>query len=412
MDAIGLGTPFQAQIDFLRNKLDLPSERWDDIQRSAHDRAFIVAGARKADLVQDFHNAITQRAIDGKGMVAWRKDFDAIVQKHGWSGWTGQGTKQGEAWRSNIIYTTNMDTSYAAGRWQQLTHPDLVKLNPYLRYVHADGVRHPRLHHLAWNGTTLPWDDAFWSSHAAPNGWRCHCRIESASRADYATAQKEGKDARPAGWDEIDPKTSAPVGIDKGFDYNPGASIHRPMKDFIDQKLIKLDAPIGAAMWEQLKPVLAAERKAAYGEWLGAVLADPVKRGRLAVVGTLTPEVVGWLADRSIRPATAEIAVGDAVVVGKKARRHAGAGDALSDAEWASLPDYLDKPEQVLYDKHSGHLIYVIAAGDSRSGKLAVEFDYLLKKPKGETNMIISAYKTEAGDIAGAIKGGQYDVVK
>ena len=42
----GFNTPFAEQLDFFRQKLNLPSERWDDIQKAAHDRAFIVAGAR------------------------------------------------------------------------------------------------------------------------------------------------------------------------------------------------------------------------------------------------------------------------------------------------------------------------------------------------------------------------------
>lgn len=113
---VGFNTPFQEQIDYLVQKLRLPTERWDDIQRSAHDRAFVVAGAAKADLLKDLHDAVVQRATDGKGLKAFQKDFKAIVAKHGWTGWTGEGTKAGEAWRTRVIYQTNLMTSYAAGR--------------------------------------------------------------------------------------------------------------------------------------------------------------------------------------------------------------------------------------------------------------------------------------------------------
>lgn len=33
------------------------------------------------------------------------------------------------------------------------------------RYVHADGVQHPRPLHQSWNGITLPHDAPIWSSH-------------------------------------------------------------------------------------------------------------------------------------------------------------------------------------------------------------------------------------------------------
>ena len=62
MSAFGFGTPFQAQIDYLLQKLALPTLRWDDITGAAHDRAFVVAGASKADLVADLQQAMVRAA--------------------------------------------------------------------------------------------------------------------------------------------------------------------------------------------------------------------------------------------------------------------------------------------------------------------------------------------------------------
>ena len=76
--AFGFGTPFAEQIAFLRAKLNLPTERWDDITRAAHDRAFIVAGAAKADLLTDLRGAVDQ-AVQGGSLGQFRKDFDRIV---------------------------------------------------------------------------------------------------------------------------------------------------------------------------------------------------------------------------------------------------------------------------------------------------------------------------------------------
>lgn len=60
----GARQQFQEQIEFLRRKLNLPSESWRDIQRAAHDRAFMVAGAAKADLLADLRKAVDQ-AVQG-----------------------------------------------------------------------------------------------------------------------------------------------------------------------------------------------------------------------------------------------------------------------------------------------------------------------------------------------------------
>lgn len=233
---IGFGTPWQAQIDFLLAKLRLPTERWDDIQKSAHDRAFIVAGAAKADLLADLQQAVADNA--SKGTAAFARDFKAIVAKHGWTGWTGEGSPEGEAWRARIIYQTNMSTSYAAARYQQLKSPAFLVGTPYWRYIHSDSVMHPRPHHLAWHGLTLPHDHPFWDTHFAPNGWGCQCRITGVSRQQGEASARAGLGEPPEGWKTIDPKTGAPVGIDKGFDYAPGANTQTPLRQFVQDKLV------------------------------------------------------------------------------------------------------------------------------------------------------------------------------
>jgi len=106
----GVRQQFAEQIDFFRRKLNLPSESWLDIQRAAHDRAFMVAGAMKADLLADLRKAVDQ-AVQGGSIGEFRKSFAEIVAKHGWTGWTGEGTKAGEAWRTKVIYRTNISTA-------------------------------------------------------------------------------------------------------------------------------------------------------------------------------------------------------------------------------------------------------------------------------------------------------------
>lgn len=269
---VGFGTPFQAQIDYLRNKLRLPTERWDDIQRSAHDRAFIVAGAAKADLLADLHKTVTDTATKGTGLQAFRRDFKAIVAKHGWTGWTGEGSSDGEAWRTRVIYQTNMATSYAAGRYQQMTDPEVLNLHPYWRYIHSDGVQHPRPLHLSWHGITLLHDHPFWKTHFCPNGWGCQCRIISVSKAEGLRSAKAGLGEPPEGWDQIDPKTGAQVGIDKGFDYTPGAATGKPLRQFVQDKLITYPDAIAKALAADINRYISTRESAS--AFATRVLAD------------------------------------------------------------------------------------------------------------------------------------------
>ena len=230
----GVRQQFQEQIDFLRRKLNLPSESWRDIQSAAHDRAFVVAGATKADLLHDLRKAVDQ-AVQGGSIGEFRKNFAEIVAKHGWTGWTGEGTKAGEAWRTRVIYQTNLMTSYAAGRRAQLLDPDLVERRPFWRYVHNDSVTHPRPQHKRWGDMklTLRHDHPFWETHFPPNGWGCKCRVVAVA------APSDGDETEPPeGWAQTDPATGAPVGIDEGWGYAPGARADSELRSFVQDKLV------------------------------------------------------------------------------------------------------------------------------------------------------------------------------
>lgn len=234
--------PFAEQVAFFRQKLNLPSERWDDIMRQAHDKAFIVAGAQGADLLLDLRMSLIKAIEQGTGIEAFRKDFREIVAKHGWTGWTGEESQARTAWRTKVIYQTNMATSYAAGRWQQLNDPELLKVMPYWQYVHDDSVIHPRLLHQSWNGLTLPHDHPFWLTHFGPNGWGCKCRVKAVTKAKFMQAVANGRGPASA------PPPGSTEGIDDGFQYAPGSNIDMSLRQAVQDKLITYPPAISKAL--------------------------------------------------------------------------------------------------------------------------------------------------------------------
>ncbi|QYK42857.1 MAG: hypothetical protein KF887_07075 [Paracoccaceae bacterium] len=215
--------PFPEQVAAFRLRLgDLrPTRAWTDLWQAEHDRAFMVAGALKADLLADLAAAVQSAIEEGTGIERFRAEFREIVERRGWHGWTGEGSKRGEAWRTRVIYKTNMQTTFAAGRWAQLKQAGF----PLLIYRHG-GSLEPRLQHLGWDGLILPADHPFWQTHAPPNGWGCSCYVIGA-RSMRDAVRKGGKPGKtlPDGWAVRSPKTGAPPGIDKGWAYAPGASV-------------------------------------------------------------------------------------------------------------------------------------------------------------------------------------------
>ena len=105
--------PFDNAIQSFRNKLNVNTKTCNDIWRTAHARAFMVAGA-KDDLLVDLRGAVDKAISEGTTIAAFRKDFDEVVKKTGWA-YNG-----GRNFRTRIIYDTNLRQFHHAGRWAQI----------------------------------------------------------------------------------------------------------------------------------------------------------------------------------------------------------------------------------------------------------------------------------------------------
>lgn len=210
--------PFDEAIAYLRDKVDLGTQKWTDIWQEMHNRSFVVAGAMEEDLLADLHSAVNQAIADGTTIADFRKAFDETVQKNGWS------YKGSRGWRTGIIFNTNLRVAYAKGHYDQM---QAVKEDrPYWRYSAVlDGRTRPL--HRQWHNTILPADDPWWDTHYPPNGWGCRCTVVSVSSSEMAR-DKQTLSKRPDNgtyeWVNKDTGVieTVPNGIDAGWAYNPG----------------------------------------------------------------------------------------------------------------------------------------------------------------------------------------------
>ncbi|WP_035243978.1 phage head morphogenesis protein [Desulfonatronovibrio hydrogenovorans] len=243
---------FDEAIEFFRGKINVPTERWNDLWKQAHDVAFMSAGAAKADLLVDLRSAVDQAISEGTTLTEFRKKFDQAVQKHGWN------YKGSRGWRSRIIYEANLRTAYQAGRYAQLSDPELKESRPYWQYRHG-GSADPRPEHLEWDGLVLPADDSWWDEHYPPNGWGCSCRVVALSGHDLERMGKTEPDKAPPRqakqW--TDPKTGevhdVPKGLDPGWDYAPGKSVAERTREHAERKSRKLPGALASALARHLR---------------------------------------------------------------------------------------------------------------------------------------------------------------
>lgn len=301
------GRPFPEQVAFFRQKLGnlVPTARWDDMLREQHDHGFMVAGAMKADLLTDLAAAVDKAIAEGRGLDEFRRDFRAIVAKNGWTGWTGEGSTGGEAWRVKTILRTNAYTSYSAGRFAQL------QAGGFAVWVYRHGGSlEPRAEHLSWDGLALPPDHPFWVKHYPPSDWGCSCYAIGA-RTAAGVRRVGGNPAKslPDGWDRINPKTGEPIGIGKGWGYAPGASV-APIVRALASKIGSWDYRVAKAFMEEVPeaqrdalaqsyralPSTAADaRRYARNVWDDQ--ADQLQPGR--TLGQLTSDQVQAIGDQA-----------------------------------------------------------------------------------------------------------------
>ncbi|WP_151979756.1 phage head morphogenesis protein [Acinetobacter guerrae] len=198
--------PFHEQLAYLKQKKTLPTATYKDIDSRQHDKAFVVAGAMKADLLSDLHRIVIEAAESGQSFKSFQDNFDDVLGKHGW---LNDADKEYKAWRANVIYQTNLRTSHAAGRYKQMTDPAVLAKRPYWRYRH-NSVENPRIQHQRWNNLVLPADAQFWKINFPPNGYGCQCTVDAINDRQLRAMGKTQPDDEPSFDDDRKDFLSAP----------------------------------------------------------------------------------------------------------------------------------------------------------------------------------------------------------
>ena len=209
---------YKEAVDYFKQKINLPTKRWNDLEGAMHTRAFTVAGAMRNDILSDFRNAVDRAIEKGDSLQDFRNNFYDIAKK-----WRAadpsfdakmEKPKYG-AWRSKVIYQTNMATAAAAAQERQVRDPELKGVFTHAKYI-CQMLPGSREEHKAWNGTVLPVNDPWWDKHSPPNGFGCLCEKEFISKYEMK-AGDEHETKRPTEPDNTDH-------IGENWDYSIGES--------------------------------------------------------------------------------------------------------------------------------------------------------------------------------------------
>lgn len=398
MPEVTLGSvPAREAIANIREKLDIPTTRWNDFMGQAQAKGFTVAGATKMDLLDDFHQAVLSAIENGSTVTDFRKDFDAIVARHGWS------YKGSRGWRSSLIFNTNLRTANMAGRWQQIQR--VKKLRPWLVYMTVDDSRVRQLHRQ-WHKTALVVDDPWWDTHYPPNGWGCRCSIISATKAQAERLGANFDSAPPINKTErVDTATGevvdVPEGVDLGWDYNVGKAWLGSDIAF-GKKLMQLPSGFRAEVLSNNSGHIAAMTKS-WQSWLTSRSGEQ-PRGYAHTVGYLPSSVIDTLIAKGVQPVGAAIVVFDRQI-NHITGEHKPASKRIPPEWLTNLPAELEDYQAVLL--HEDDLVFVLKETDAgKNARAVIEVNF--KKKGAAFNSLRSLGSISIRNL----KGKDYELIE
>ncbi|PTE20234.1 head morphogenesis protein [Cereibacter changlensis JA139] len=265
---------------YLANKGLRPAFSFRDVEPEEHAVAFTVAKAMQLDVLTGIREEV-QRALDeGLPLATFQKNLRPRLEAMGWwgkqamvdpaSGKTRR-VQLGSPRRLRTIYEANIRSARAAGQWERIKRTK--RALPYLLYQLGPSIDH-RDEHLMKAGLILPVDHPFWATWFPPNGWGCKCWVRQITRHEAEDLGVD-KDAPPTPMRAVkNRRTGAtrqiPLGIDPGWDRNPGALRLDAMEQLLNDKLEAADPAIARAALRDIATSWRAER-VLKGEAPGAV---------------------------------------------------------------------------------------------------------------------------------------------
>lgn len=238
---------------FLKNKGLKPAFSWEDVEPEEHAIAFSVAKAMDTQVLQTIRDAVQTALDEGQTFAQFKKGLRPELERQGWWGrkelvdpLTGEVTlaRLGSPRRLRTIYRANLRSARAAGQWERIERSSDAL--PYLEYRLGPSERH-RPHHASKEHLVLPWDDPFWARWYPPNGWGCKCWVRQISQRQ---AERLGISESPETptVERVNRRTGevrqVPVGIDPGWDRNPGRMRKQAMEDFLATEMEAADPQV------------------------------------------------------------------------------------------------------------------------------------------------------------------------
>lgn len=385
----------EAAIAYLERKGFRITWDWHAVDAATHARAFTVAKMTRLDLLRDVRNALTDNLAKGQTLREFQRTLRPTLEAKGWWGkqivvnpaGEAQPVQLGSPRRLATIYQTNLQSAYMGGRYAEALKASAT--HPYWMYVAVmDNVTRPS--HAALHGKVYRFDDPIWQHIMPPNGYNCRCRFVALSEAEVrrrglTVESSEGKTGSVTVETGVDARTGEirsetvttlettnragkPVLFrpDAGFDGSPLQS------HLMDELLLaKAGRALGetAALAEVRQVLLDPVRLRGWEAFVDTALAE-TPQGQTMAFGVLAGEDIAYAQARGARLASGVVSLDDRQLDAARSSRQGAA--ALSTAELQALPRQFAEAEQVLWERGSESLVYLLAVEGDPESRLLV----------------------------------------
>ncbi len=112
--------------------------------QEANARSFTVARVTAMDVLVDIKKEVDRALAEGVSLAEFKQDLGERLAAKGWFAPKGEAAKielpdgtirkRLPPWRLELIWRTNIQTAYSAGRYRQMTDPDVAEARPYWQY--------------------------------------------------------------------------------------------------------------------------------------------------------------------------------------------------------------------------------------------------------------------------------------
>lgn len=183
---------FDEAVDWFLDRGAVTAEELTKVRSGAHVDGFWIGAGLQLHQIQSVFGKITEAIEKGETFAEWRKRVRTELKNDA---------------HAETVFRNAVQRSYNAGRWAQMTDPDVLRLRPFLMF---DAILDARSSEICpvCNGTILPATDEFWLTHVPPLHHRCrsslrNLRREEAMRRGIAPKGPDTADLRsPGNWGE------------------------------------------------------------------------------------------------------------------------------------------------------------------------------------------------------------------